>query len=239
MSEDEGLTPERLVANYQDIELPQDSGLEGVDNVDWSLLTHAHGPAGDVPALLKAALSNSEADREFAIELLFETIWHQGTVYEASAFAVPYLYRMLESPNTPDRWRIAQLLAMLADGNSYLEAHAASERQAAAWRAILAKQGKDFETVRAIEIEWVQKTRAAVGQRLELLYPYLADQGSPIKQYIAIALSRYPERASETLPLLKRAAATEMDAYDLEEINRAIVKLGMDAGHDRPVEPKV
>lgn len=50
--------------------------LEGLDTIDWASLTHGHGPATDVPGLLRSLLSE---DRNVPLEAfahLFETIWH-------------------------------------------------------------------------------------------------------------------------------------------------------------------
>lgn len=146
----EGITPEQLVAKYQNL---QDQlliqALQGIDNVNWSKLHHAYGEASDFPALLLATFSNDEKDREFAIHLLFGTIWHQGTVYEASVYAVPFLLKVLESPDTPDKTIIAILLACLADGHSYLDVHALSdEKNEKIWREILAKDNRERQLAR-------------------------------------------------------------------------------------------
>ncbi len=113
----ETLTPEILLQKYR---VPPDGAeappLCGIENIPWAKLSHAHGASHDVPALLRAALSSNQDHQEFALILLCETIWHQGTVYEATAYAVPFLFRMLEWSNTPDKRGIAVLLAGIADG---------------------------------------------------------------------------------------------------------------------------
>ena len=46
------LSPDQLVAKYKEIQDPsQKDVLAGLDAVDWQSLKHAHGEAGDVPAL--------------------------------------------------------------------------------------------------------------------------------------------------------------------------------------------
>ncbi|MDZ7617237.1 MAG: PBS lyase, partial [Patescibacteria group bacterium] len=73
--------------------------LEGLDTVDWASLRHAYGEATDVPGLLSALLSPDPKLREEATCELFGNIWHQGTVYPASAAAVPFLYELLTAPD--------------------------------------------------------------------------------------------------------------------------------------------
>src|SRR5438128_8301814 len=76
----------------------EDLMLEGVDIVDWAALRHAYGEASDVPELLRSLLSSDAGRRHHAIYELFGNIYHQGTVYPATAAAVPFLYELLPSP---------------------------------------------------------------------------------------------------------------------------------------------
>src|SRR4051794_29757722 len=92
--------------------------LEGLDEFDWSDVSHAHDEATDFPLLLRAAVCDNPEDRDFAFKLLFETIWHQGTVWQATAYTVPFLYRVLEADETPDKQSVAHLLATIADGQT-------------------------------------------------------------------------------------------------------------------------
>ena len=91
--------------------------LEGLDAVPWHQLHHAYGRADDVPSLLRDVAIGSETVRERAIDQLFGCLDHQGTVYEASAFAVPFLAEIAGDRRTPFRWRVwvLVLLAGLAD----------------------------------------------------------------------------------------------------------------------------
>ena len=61
-----------------------------LDRIPWAELTHAYGPASDVPALLRTVLRGGE-DANEAWNDLHGNIWHQGTVYEATASAIPFL----------------------------------------------------------------------------------------------------------------------------------------------------
>src|SRR5262245_48508908 len=122
------MTPDDLVAKYQSA--PDPPGLDGLGEVEWASVSHAHGPATDFPPLLRAAVGDDPDDRDFAVQLLFETIWHQGTVWEATAPTVPFLYRALEADETPDKSSIAHLLAIIADCQTGEDEHMASSRWA-------------------------------------------------------------------------------------------------------------
>lgn len=226
MSQDkEAITPEQLVAKYQNPQHPSDvEALEGIDKIDWSSMQHAYGDATDFPALMRASLSRNEQDREFALKLLFATIWHQGTVYEASPYAVPFLLKALESPETPDKTAIALLLSCLADGHSYLDVHALSdEKDEKIWMEILAEKNLELETELIKEIEHVNATRKAVEKGLHLLYPYLQDENA--SYCVAKVLVFFPEHKAEIIPWLERAQALINDKDAKKEIQLALAKL--------------
>lgn len=87
-----------------------------LDSVNWTSLHHAYGEATDVPDNLRALLSANKSDRADAYEALYSNIFHQATRYEATAYAVPYLLKIVESPVTPDRASVIAYLVDLALG---------------------------------------------------------------------------------------------------------------------------
>ncbi|MBC6468843.1 hypothetical protein [Actinomadura alba] len=90
--------------------------LEGLDTVDWAKLSHAYGPAEDVPDLLRGLVSEDDEVRGEAIYELCGTIYHQGTVYSASAPAVPFLTRLaVHAPLRRDD--VLMLLSEMVIGN--------------------------------------------------------------------------------------------------------------------------
>jgi hypothetical protein len=92
--------------------------LEGLDEVDWQRLTHAYGPVADVPGQIRALVSPFQAVWEPAIDELFGNIYHQGTVYRATAFAVPFLVELLDYPEVACRGWILILLGSIARGTN-------------------------------------------------------------------------------------------------------------------------
>ena len=77
--------------------------LDGVDDIPWAGLEHAYGSADDVPGLLRALLSGDADDadgedgedgEDGALDGLFGSLCHQGSVYPASVYAVPFLARI-------------------------------------------------------------------------------------------------------------------------------------------------
>jgi hypothetical protein len=87
-----------------------------IDSVSWADLKHAYGDASDVPALLRRLGSDDAGDREGALYDLYGTIWHQGSVYSATAAAVPFLVQQALADRYPDRARVVKLLADVCEG---------------------------------------------------------------------------------------------------------------------------
>ncbi|SFY01902.1 hypothetical protein SAMN02787144_1009145 [Streptomyces atratus] len=65
-----------------------------VDAQPWADLHHAYGSAADIPDCLRALAGESEEAASEAISELYGSILHQGSVYGATARAVPYLARL-------------------------------------------------------------------------------------------------------------------------------------------------
>ncbi|MCA4132465.1 hypothetical protein [Arthrobacter sp. M4] len=107
--------------------------LDELDRVDWSRLEHCYGRGvvllgvdGDVSLAIAGDVSRSLAalrsDPSRAInDGLYSNICHQGTVYQATAYAVPFI-AAVAAGNVPDGIRVP-LLALLGDisiGGSYM-----------------------------------------------------------------------------------------------------------------------
>ena len=74
--------------------------MHGLDEIPWHTLHHAYGTAEDVPQLLRQLqTAEPDADNEDSpLWHLYGNIWHQGTVYEATSHAVPFLIQLVEVP---------------------------------------------------------------------------------------------------------------------------------------------
>jgi hypothetical protein len=80
--------------------------------IDWSTVNACYGPATSVPALLRQLASPLSSERSDAISELWGWLCHQGTVYEASAIAVPFLFDAAKKLELPRADR-DQLLALV------------------------------------------------------------------------------------------------------------------------------
>jgi HEAT repeat len=163
--------------------------LETLDTVPWHDLTHAYGSAADVPGLIRKLASRRRPRREAALRELYGNIWHQGTVYEATAYAVPFLMELVQDRSVHERELILELLAILANGHSYIEVHSHLDppRDDPAYAAELAS-----------EREWVRQARAAVLDGFHVYLRLLDDPDPAVRTGAAYALGGLHERAAES-----------------------------------------
>ncbi|WP_426512071.1 hypothetical protein ACPPVO_16485 [Dactylosporangium sp. McL0621] len=186
--------------------------LTELDAVDWPDLSHAYGEADDVPDLLRR-LATGDAE---ALHALYGNIWHQGTVYEATAPAVPFLIEVLDAPEA-DTAGVLHLLASIARGSSYLDVH---ERLLPA-----AEQGTAEVTAQiARELAWVTAAHIAVAAGrpayLRLLSAGAAEDTRATAAYVLAAV----DDAADTAALRDCATA------DPSPVVRAAAILALNGG---------
>ncbi|MFB9334968.1 HEAT repeat domain-containing protein, partial [Actinoplanes octamycinicus] len=93
--------------------------LDDLATVDWAALTHRHGPAADVPELLRSV---AEGDSD-ALDTLEERLVRvAGGVYPATSPAVPFLVRILDMPAARTE-AVLGSLARLLDGDEHDHPH--------------------------------------------------------------------------------------------------------------------
>ena len=128
--------------------------LAGLDSVPWRNLKHAYGPAIDVPELIRTLASGDKKRREETWYTLYGNLWHQGTIYEATSYAVPFLVRLLEARDVCEKQQILLYLAMLFTGRSFWDVHKSTIKSE------VSKPG--FEEKLNAELEWVAATKLAI-----------------------------------------------------------------------------
>ncbi|MEU6720261.1 hypothetical protein ABZ897_53160 [Nonomuraea sp. NPDC046802] len=88
--------------------------FDGIDDIAWDSLKHAYGSAEDVPQALRDAVGEDDELAEEALEHLFGSVYHQGTLYPATPWAVPFVARLAVDPGTRRREHLLSLLAVIA-----------------------------------------------------------------------------------------------------------------------------
>jgi hypothetical protein len=200
--------------------------FQDIHNIPWSDLKHAYGNADDVPGLLMDLVHEDEDARQSAIYKLFGNVWHQGTIYEATSYVVPYLVKLLKSSQTPNRNSVAGLFAAIANGSGYLEVHTKPDSAYGEnWQDIISDSDADLVKKLAEEDKWVAAVRRAVDPHLDMLYEFIEHELWDIRFEVASALGKYPNHAKESLPILKAALEHEADEEIREAIEKSIQQL--------------
>ncbi len=190
--------------------------FENLNSVDWSKLTHAYGASTDVPDLLRALASEDTDVRENAMYELYGNIWHQGTVYQASAHAVPFLVELLKAPKVLGKDAILILLAHLANGSSFHDVN----QHLPMLKAKAART--EWQDRIPLELEWVRAATEAVKAGTKTYVSLLSDPDPSVRSaavYVFVALDT---PAPQTADLIKATLAKEKD-----DLVRATLFIGL------------
>jgi hypothetical protein len=95
--------------------------LEGLDDIDWGNFHYIFGPAGktvdwQIPSLIRALASEQADICEDALKNLYQIVWHQGSTYETTFYAVPFIIELLSYDFVQDKAAILYFLVAIYDG---------------------------------------------------------------------------------------------------------------------------
>ncbi|MFF3598073.1 hypothetical protein [Kitasatospora indigofera] len=234
---------------------PSDDLLAGLDDIDWAALGHAYGSAEDVPDQIRAACGPDEGAREDAFRHLFGNIFHQGTRYSASPYAVPFLARIATAGPPGARADALLLLTRLAvDWHDEYDLPLGIDT--AAWRAAAISpeenlrwydeqiatetDGKRLKNLREGRAycaaghpvdarEGALRSYDAVRAQLPVLLDLLGDPDAEIRTRTAYLLGWFPEEADAALPPLLACLDGERNPACAATV---LVAVGLLADHD-------
>ncbi|BFO18145.1 hypothetical protein SHKM778_45330 [Streptomyces sp. KM77-8] len=211
-----------------------DASLAGLDEVNWADLD---GGAG-VPEQIRALCGDDEQKQEKALSGLFNSVFHQGSRYQASPFAVPFLAQLAVAGPRAVREELMWLLTRLAV-DWHDEYDVATGINIIAWRTVAAQVTPDtflpwYDEQLAVEKDEQRRkqlleARAAVAAdvpvdardaalrsydavlaELPRLLPLLDDEPR-IRIRTAYLLAWFPEASATTLPCLLDLAERDRD----------------------------
>jgi len=130
--------------------------LSDLDSIPWDRLIHFYGRASDIPAAIRELASSDARCRTKAHSTLTHNLEHQDGVLQATAFAVPYIVRMLAVEDVPDKCAIVSILRQfLASARFQLEHHGRlPEAVALGYRGHTATYWPEFVSEEHDEILW-------------------------------------------------------------------------------------
>ena len=181
--------------------------LTGLDEVPWSRLGSAGGSdSSAVPQLIRGLVSPDAQTRTQSLRDCRWHICHQGTVYRATARAVPFLFRVAASTDVPDRAGIVDLLADIAGGSGYVQVH----------RSFMEMDRFDesakLDAAEVRERREVKAARKAVLAGTDVLAKLLSDPEISVRRAAAYALAVLPERADLSTAAILDRWPEEQDA---------------------------
>jgi hypothetical protein len=191
-----------------------------IDATDWSALTHAYGEAADVPAIFERVQSPDQKVREGALEDLWSTVWHQGTVYSATASAAHVLATLALDARAYERPQLIMLLSEIARGCGYAQAHGADGMAPGEVEEVLVEEAKE-----------VGAARDAVRQRVPALMRLIADADPGVRAMVPRLAASFPDDAPLLLPTLLGAFDGERDPEVRASILLALGAIGGGDSH--------
>src|SRR5258708_25069145 len=93
--------------------------LEARDTIDWSQVSCEDGPAVHIPAAIQDLISKDAEVRQRGRDTLHISLENQGVVYQAAAYAVPFLLEVLADPQVQEKRELIVLLAFLGSKSTY------------------------------------------------------------------------------------------------------------------------
>jgi hypothetical protein len=194
--------------------------LDGLDAIDWARLSHAYGPATDVPGLLRALVSSDAAARRRVEVELYGNVIHQNCVWSASSRVVPFFVEIL-TDGPPDVELRRFCLGYLADlagpeaGEAFPSRFDPDEvfvdcDDPGTWREQdRSTDREDDELLQQMMRVWGKACYDAVEEALPALLPLLDDADEVLAIGAARVCAAFPRSAERSAPLL-RACVTCM-----------------------------
>jgi HEAT repeat protein len=196
--------------------------LDTLDDVPWAELTHAYGSAADVPDTIRGLTSPDGEVRKSSRLRLWSSIFHQGTRWEASSYAVPFLVELAADASVADRQEILDLLVHLAVGyqDPWLR-HGFQREEVRCEQEALDSEGNEWK------VDVVNVYDAVVAHAATLVALAENDPDAGVRRAAVYAVAFLPDASELSLPALARVIARERDKVDLAN---AVLAQGLLAG---------
>ncbi|MFJ6617758.1 HEAT repeat domain-containing protein [Kitasatospora sp. NPDC091335] len=165
------------------------AALAGLDDHPWAAVSHAYGPAGDLPDLLRELAEGDDGAAGEAVSELYVSILHQGTVYSASVDAVPFLARIAAAGiRTVD---VLGLLGGLAESQDEWEAAEGAVRAAVvAQLPLLLPMLSDPDEAVRLTAAWAVGHTGESGAVAALRERWAAERDPDVAAELLVALGR-------------------------------------------------
>jgi hypothetical protein len=212
-----------------------------MDNINWSNLEDAYGPATSLPDSIKALTSSDSTLQEEALGQIWDHVWHYGRVTEATPYAIRFLIGAAAAGTLGEKLpSLLELLYYLGDGptpwareitnlKTYGE-KAENESLALLEREENLSNGTIDAIFRQAEV-YVARSHTAVRAGLPLYLDLLGTSQDPKVREICVWLTVvFPERAIEIVPRLRSHVDREQDITVKATMIWSLSRLVCDSG---------
>lgn len=190
--------------------------LDRLAEVPWTQLGHAYGRADDVPALLTDLVRGDAEQVDTALEALWQSICHQGSVYSASVPAIGFLIEIAATGH-PKRIELVGLAGEMGSGLNRGLACGDDDPDAARYGARNTRNS-------------VIAARDALTDHTDTLLSWLTDPDGEFRSTAITALSACTTRAIDIIPALATQLAAETAPANRVCVLRAVTELAIADG---------
>ncbi|GIG89734.1 HEAT repeat domain-containing protein [Plantactinospora endophytica] len=188
----------------------------GLDEIDWAGMSHAYGPAVEVPELLRGLVSADPATREIALDGMYGAVHHQGDVYACTLACVPYLFEVATSPGGPDRGPVVTLLASIGgaevdDLDELLRSYEDEDGEDGDDEDGDDEDGEDDGDDEEDEAENYRLAHAAVAAGFPVFLDLLTDPDPAVRRAVPEAMLVCRAEAARVLDVLRHRLPAEPD----------------------------
>ncbi|MGP3913077.1 hypothetical protein [Nonomuraea sp. 10N515B] len=221
---------------------------------DWAKLTDASGSAANIPHAIQALAADRAEDRALARENLWSRLGAQGSRYQATPYAIPFLIDALKRVGSDERVKLLEMIAFFAigDDQDYLfsefipedlrtevarklrmdssQLHAELEDWVDDAASEREKFGRQFTSEwtggeALLEDQWIAlQCYDAVGDRIGDIIDLLSVSTPGERKWLLTILGYYPEKASISKSAVLELVEGEDDA---EVLATAFITLGL------------
>lgn len=170
--------------------------LDGLGDVPWSELSHAHGSAADVPGLIEALAEGFGNWAQVLDELIGDDILHQGSCYSATGPAMTFLARLITSDALPLHQQLDLYEVVLYAATRHAAGQLADADRAAARRRPLRPA------------EWSAEVHQAVGTCVPAMLERWEFESEPARVELAVLAALYPDHAAAAEASIRTMAGT-------------------------------
>lgn len=186
--------------------------LETLDSIHWSQVESCYGESDKIPGAIRGLLSKKATVRGQAMKTLEMNLEHQGSVYEASALAVPFLLEILASPHVPDKRNLILLLTYIGSKGAHLGDSFEPLQDRLLRDRLRNDPIKWWETGHS-DKSWYDQTYQATRKGIPLYLPLLADPDSTMRMDVSLLLSAFQQDWATIFPAVTARLKEETDEY--------------------------